>query len=250
MGYVVVSVFMGDFYSWSHWKMNDFCGAFFDKVDKSSLVFGISFWKHLQKFWEPVDFGGLLIPPPQLSDGSLCWESCSGRKATVSEEVACTTSRTDTFTYWFQKSLPDCTENPGHNSIQTGNSLVFKPYLWFRWVFVTPTYILPALLQNLFWQWRQWRKEINLNSLCLYLLHSLLIFLLVYTHHLGKLGTSEGLRNPCLYLLSSKLKAALSCKSRGLQVLLCLLHLMFCKMSGSRWKQQSHWDLSNEFPSM
>lgn len=137
----------------------------------SSLTNDASFWKHLQKFWEPVDFGEFLIPRPQLSDGSLCWESCSARKATVSEEVGCTTSRTDTFTYWFQKSLPDCTENPGHSSIQTGNSLVFTPCLWFRWVFVTPTY-LPALLQDLFWKRRQWRKEINLNSLCLYLLHS------------------------------------------------------------------------------
>lgn len=38
MDYAVGSVPMGDFYPWSHWKMNEFRGAFFDKVDKSGPI--------------------------------------------------------------------------------------------------------------------------------------------------------------------------------------------------------------------
>lgn len=214
--------------------MNEFCGAFFDKVDKSGPVLPMiwCFWKHLQKYWEPLDFGGFLIPPPWLLDGLLCWEPYSVSRATLSDEVGCTTSKTDIFTYWFKKSPPDCTENPGHNSIQTGDSLAFKPYLWLRWVFVTPTY-LPALLQNLFWKWRQWRDKFKLT---VFVFAAFTIVIFACVHSLSR--KTWNIRKPCAHMSipakSSKLKAALSCKSRGLQVLLCFLHLMFCKVSGSR----------------
>lgn len=133
------------------------------RQEQSSLTNDISFWKHLQKFWE-VQWaleGSLPLLHSCQMDGSLCWGSSSARKATVSEDVGCTTSRTDTFISWFKKSAPGCTENPRQSTIQTGNSMVFKPCLWFRWVFVTPTY-LPTLLQNLFWKWRHtFRSEMR-----------------------------------------------------------------------------------------